>query len=148
MSTPEKPLDALIAELRERPVNVWGREVGMHVDAAPPMGWLTISTHERDRLLDELEAAMAENERLADIMRRSELPIDHAADARRTSWTLQSAMNLTLRDLFAAAALAGQLANPKWPNCGESGLPASEEACAAHWSYVFADAMLREREKP
>ena len=51
----------------------------------------------------------------------------------------------TLRDRFAMAALIGQLANPKWPNVGPSGLPASEEDCAAHWAYQFADAMLRAR---
>ena len=54
---------------------------------------------------------------------------------------------LILRDLFAAAALIGQLSNPKWPNVGESGLPDSEENCAAHWAYNFADAMLKERKK-
>ncbi len=52
---------------------------------------------------------------------------------------------ITLRDLFAAFALAGQIANPKWPNCGPSGLPAPEDECAAHWAYCFADAMLEER---
>jgi hypothetical protein len=55
----------------------------------------------------------------------------------------------TLRDLFAAAALIGQLSNPKWPNPtpGEAGLPESEENCAAHWAYNFADAMLKERKR-
>jgi len=52
---------------------------------------------------------------------------------------------ITLRDFFAAFALAGQLANPKWPNAGEHGLPASEEDRAAHWAYSFADTMLRKR---
>lgn len=50
---------------------------------------------------------------------------------------------MTLRDYFAAKALAGMLANPKW---GEK-LPAGEEECAAHWAYSFADYMLRARAK-
>ena len=58
----------------------------------------------------------------------------------------QGFSGMTLRDRFAAAALAGQLANPKWPNVS-GGLPAAEEECAAHWAYSFADAMLKERDR-
>jgi len=59
--------------------------------------------------------------------------------------------NVTLRDLFAAAALQGMLANPDAArearsitghNPGISG----EEAVVAHFAYQYADAMLRARE--
>ena len=54
--------------------------------------------------------------------------------------------DVTLRDLFAAFALAGQIAHPAWPE------PARDARCgdevgAAHWAYAFADAMLAERAK-
>ncbi len=54
---------------------------------------------------------------------------------------------MTLRDWFAGQALKGMLANPKWPDVGDGGLPAGEEECAAHWAYGFADAMLAAREE-
>jgi hypothetical protein len=52
---------------------------------------------------------------------------------------------LTLRDYFAGQALAGMLANPKWPNCDR--LPDAEEKCAAHWAYDQADAMIAEKRR-
>ena len=58
----------------------------------------------------------------------------------------QTYSGMTLRDWFAGKALAGQLANPRWPNA-DGVLPASEEDCAAHWAYSFADAMLKERDR-
>lgn len=48
--------------------------------------------------------------------------------------------DITLRDLFAAAALAGGLANAKEPMAGH--------AWWAEGAYLFADAMLEVREKP
>ena len=62
-------------------------------------------------------------------------------DERHRLWA-----GMTLRDWFAGKALAGQLANPRWPNA-DGVLPASEEDCAAHWAYSFADAMLKERDR-
>jgi hypothetical protein len=41
-------------ELRERKVNIWAHEVGLHADQ-PSIGFLTITTVERDALLDAAE---------------------------------------------------------------------------------------------
>jgi hypothetical protein len=50
---------------------------------------------------------------------------------------------MSLRDYFAAKAMAGYLAAP-----GGAGVLATENANAcAEWSYLLADAMLAERSK-
>jgi hypothetical protein len=58
----------------------------------------------------------------------------------RTQYPNETGM--TLRDYFAAKALQGLLADPEpFEDCGE-GLPMAY----AYEAYVYADAMLRERE--
>jgi hypothetical protein len=59
-------------------------------------------------------------------------------------------LGMTLRDYFAAAALQGLLANPdmliETGEVLESGGPEPPDHMA-HWSYMHADAMLKERAK-
>lgn len=68
---------------------------------------------------------------------------DGASEAVEQSYRNQPQDGMTLRDYFAAKALQGMLASND-----EDKMAAWRDASkAAAWSYLFADAMLAEREK-
>jgi hypothetical protein len=54
---------------------------------------------------------------------------------------------LELRDWFAGRALTGILMNPNTPRPGESPLEV-HAAAVAEQAYAYADAMVKERQKP
>lgn len=68
--------------------------------------------------------------------------IKTASHSNGGSSDFKSADGMSLRDYFAAKALAGELANSGPTASGEI-VPAS----MAKWSYELADAMIAEREK-